>query len=416
MAGPPVQPSDPYLPTTVGEAAARGAAGLRGRPTPSEVIAGLRATSHGEDLIQLLSPEGTLTGNDDFPIEVTADLLRGLYRDMVLVRRFDREGNALQRQGQLSIWVPLLGQEAAQIGAGRAMRPADMAFPSYREHGVAWCRGVDPTQLLGIFRGTDQCGWDPKATRFNSYTIVIGNQVLNATGYAMGQRFDGVIGSAPGSEDAVTSDEATIAFFGDGATSQGDVHEGMVFAAAFDAPIVFYCQNNQWAISEPVAKQSRVPLWERSTGYGFPGVRVDGNDVLACLAVTRWALEECRSGNGPVMIEAFTYRMDAHTTSDDPTRYRMAAEEEHWKLLDPIQRVKAHLSRQGLADQEFFEQVAGEADELAARFRAHCIGMPKPPPERIFANVYTEPHHQLEQQLAGHLEYLAGFAEQDGGR
>ncbi len=261
---------------------------------------------------------------------------------MVLVRRFDREGNALQRQGQLSIWVPLLGQEAAQIGAGRAMRPKDMAFPSYREHGVAWCRGVDPTQLLGIFRGTDHCGWDPKATRFNSYTIVIGNQVLNATGYAMGQRFDGVIGSVSSVRggDAEDSNEATIAFFGDGATSQGDVHEGMVFAAAFDAPVVFYCQNNQWAISEPVAKQSRVPLWERSTGYGFPGVRVDGNDVLACLAVTRWALEECRSGNGPVMIEAFTYRMDAHTTSDDPTRYRMAAEEEHWKLLDPIERVR----------------------------------------------------------------------------
>ncbi len=289
-------PKDPYQPTTAVEAAARGAAGLRGAPTPSEVIAGLRATSNAEDLIQLLSPEGTFTPRDDFPIEVTAELLRGLYRDMVLVRRFDREGNALQRQGQLSIWVPLLGQEAAQIGAGRAMRPNDMAFPSYREHGVAWCRGVDPTQLLGIFRGTDHCGWDPKATRFNSYTIVIGNQVLNATGYAMGQRFDGVIGSvgavrtgdAADSGDAVDTNEATIAFFGDGATSQGDVHEGMVFAAAFDAPVVFYCQNNQWAISEPVSKQSRVPLWERSTGYGFPGVRVDGNDVLACLAVTRW--------------------------------------------------------------------------------------------------------------------------------
>src|SRR6476620_9679071 len=374
-AAPVPRRADPYTPTTAGEAAARGAAGLRGRPTPSEVIAGLRATSHGEDLIQLLSPEGTLTGNDDFPIEVTADLLRGLYRDMVLVRRFDRERNTLQRQGQLSIWVPLLGQEAAQIGAGRAMRPADMAFPSYREQGVAWCRGVDPTQLLGIFRGTDQCGWDPKATRFNSYTIVIGNQVLNATGYAIGQRFDGVIGSvggvtdgSTGAGDATDSNEATIAFFGDGATSQGDVHEGMVFAAAFDAPVVFYCQNNQWAISEPVARQSRVPLWERSTGYGFPGMRVDGNDVLACLAVTRWALEECRSGNGPVMIEAFTYRMDAHTTSDDPTRYRMAAEEEHWKLLDPIQRVKAQLSRQGMADQEFFDSVATEADALAARF------------------------------------------------
>src|SRR6478752_7343239 len=214
MAGPPVQPSDPYLPTTAGEAAARGAAGLRGRPTPSEVIAGLRATSHGEDLIQLLSPEGTVTPNDDFPIEVTADLLRGLYRDMVLVRRFDREGNALQRQGQLSIWVPLLGQEAAQIGAGRAMRPADMAFPSYREHGVAWCRGIDPTELLGIFRGTDQTGWNPKEKRFHAYTIVIGNQVLNATGYAMGQKFDGVIGR--GADGPGSTDEATIVFFGDG--------------------------------------------------------------------------------------------------------------------------------------------------------------------------------------------------------
>jgi pyruvate dehydrogenase E1 component alpha subunit len=409
---------DPYQPTTAVEAAARGAAGLRGAPTPSEVIAGLRATSNAEDLVQLLSPEGTFTPRDDFPVEVTAELLRGLYRDMVLVRRFDREGNALQRQGQLSIWVPLLGQEAAQIGAGRAMRPNDMAFPSYREHGVAWCRGIDPTLLLGIFRGTDHCGWDPKATRFNSYTIVIGNQVLNATGYAMGQRFDGVIGSvgavtdgANSADAAMDTNEATIAFFGDGATSQGDVHEGMVFAAAFDAPVVFYCQNNQWAISEPVARQSRVPLWERSTGYGFPGVRVDGNDVLACLAVTRWALEECRSGNGPVMVEAFTYRMDAHTTSDDPTRYRMAAEEEHWKLLDPIQRVKAHLSRQGLADQDFFDEVAAEADALAARFRAYCVAMEKPPAERIFANVYTEPHHQLETQQREYLKYLSGFAD-----
>jgi pyruvate dehydrogenase E1 component alpha subunit len=412
---PPVtRPADPYQPTTAAQAAARGAAGLRGAPNPSEVIAGLRATSNAEDLVQLLSPEGVYTPHEDFPIEVTDELLRGLYRDMVLVRRFDREGNALQRQGQLNIWVPLLGQEAAQIGAGRALRPGDMAFPSYREHGVAWCRGIDPTELLGIFRGTDQCGWDPKATRFNSYTIVIGNQVLNATGYAMGQRFDGVIGGLQGVAGGPDMEnEATIAFFGDGATSQGDVHEGMVFAAAFDAPVVFYCQNNQWAISEPVSKQSRVPLWERSAGYGIPGVRIDGNDVLACLAVTRWALEECRSGNGPVMIEAFTYRMDAHTTSDDPTRYRMAAEEEHWKLLDPIQRVKAQLSRQGMADQEFFDSVAAEADALAARFRAHCMAMEKPPPERIFANVYTEPHAQLEAQQAEYLAYLGTFA--DGG-
>jgi pyruvate dehydrogenase E1 component alpha subunit len=184
-----------------------------------------------------------------------------------------------------------------------------------------------------------------------------------------------------------------------------------VFAAAFDAPIVFYCQNNQWAISEPVRKQSRVPLWERSTGYGFPGVRVDGNDVIACLAVTRWALDECRSGNGPVMIEAFTYRMDAHTTSDDPSRYRMAAEEEHWKLLDPIQRVRAHLAREGLADPAFFDSVTVAADELADRFRTFCTQMPKPAPDRMFAHVYSEPHAGLREQQREHAEYLAGFAD-----
>ena len=408
---------DPYQPTTAVEAAARGAAGLRGAPNASEVIAGLRATSNADELVQLLSPEGVFTPRDDFPIEVTADLLRGLYRDMVLVRRFDREGNALQRQGQLSIWVPLLGQEAAQIGAGRALRPRDMAFPSYREHGVAWCRGIDPTELLGIFRGTDHCGWDPKATRFNSYTIVIGNQVLNATGYAMGQKFDGVIGSVgvAGFDGHATADtnEATIAFFGDGATSQGDVHEGMVFAAAFDAPRRFLLPEqpvgHQRAGRETVegaavgtVHRLRIPRrpGRRQRRAGLPR----GDPVGA---------GGMRSGNGPVMVEAFTYRMDAHTTSDHPTRYRMAAEEEHWKLLDPIQRVRAHLSRQGLADQEFFDEVTAEADALAARFRAFCVAMEKPPPSRIFSAVYTEPHHQLADQERQYLTYVSGFADTD---
>jgi pyruvate dehydrogenase E1 component alpha subunit len=371
------------------------------------VIAGLRATTGGHGLVELLSPEGVLTEDDRFPLDVTPDLLKGLYRDMVLVRRFDREANALQRQGQLGIWVPLLGQEAAQIGAGRAMRPQDFGFPSYREHGVAWCRGVDPTELLGIFRGTDHSGWDPVTTRFHDYTIVIGNQVLNATGYAMGQRLDGRVGGDP------ETDEATIVFFGDGATSEGDVHEGMVYAAAYDAPVVFYCQNNQWAISEPVEKMTRVPLNERAKAYGFPGIRVDGNDVLACLAVTRWALDECRSGNGPVMIEAYTYRMDAHTTSDDPTRYRLADETEAWKLLDPIERVRVNLVRSGNADQEFFDGVSAEADQLAARFRAFTIAMPTPGPERMFSHVYSAPHAQLDRQLAEHREYEASFVSAD---
>jgi 2-oxoisovalerate dehydrogenase E1 component subunit alpha len=376
------------------------------RPSRDQVVAGLKATDEGDpELVQLLTPEGERVSDprfDGYATDFDVDALRDLYRDLVLVRRFDREGNALQRQGQLGIWVPLLGQEAAQIGAGRALAPQDMAFPSYREHGVAWTRGIDPTDLLGIFRGTDHGSWDPKATRFHLYTIVIGNQVLNATGYAMGQKFEGKVGEGPDSE-------ATICFFGDGATSQGDVHEGFVWAAVYDAPVVFYCQNNQWAISEPTERQSRVPLYKRATGYGFPGIRVDGNDVLACLAVTRWALEECRSGNGPVLIEAFTYRMDAHTTSDDPSRYRLADELELWKLKDPIERVRVNLVREHHVGQEFFDAVQAESDELAARFREFCVNMPQPAPDRMFSQVYAEPSPALEAQRAAYLDYHASF-------
>ncbi|WP_112276465.1 pyruvate dehydrogenase (acetyl-transferring) E1 component subunit alpha [Lentzea terrae] len=373
------------------------------KPTAEQVIAGLRATDEGgADLVQLLTPEGERVTHPDFDIDITPEELRGLYRDMVLIRRVDREANALQRKGQLGIWVPLLGQEAAQIGAGRAMRETDMAFPSYREHGIAWTRGINPTELLGIFRGTDQGTWDPVEKRFHPYTIVIGNQVLNAAGYAMGQKFDGKVGDDDG--------EATMCFFGDGATSQGDVHEGFVWAAVYDAPLVFFCQNNQWAISEPTERQSRLPLYQRARGYGFPGIRVDGNDVLATLAVTKWALNECRHGNGPILIEAFTYRMDAHTTSDDPTRYRLSDELEMWKLKDPIERVKVYLVRQQWADNEFFDSVEADADKLGEELREFCTNMPDPPAERIFSNVYAEGNPVLEAQRDEFLDYVSGFA------
>jgi pyruvate dehydrogenase E1 component alpha subunit len=374
--------------------------------TPEDLVVALHATDEGgADLVQLLTPEGERVRDerfDSYAADVGVAELQGLYRDMVLVRRFDREANALQRQGQLGIWVPLLGQEAAQIGAGRALAPMDMAFPSYREHGVAWCRGIDPTELLGIFRGTDQGGWDSRATRFHLYTIVIGNQCLNATGYAMGQKFESKVGDGPDTE-------ATMCFFGDGATSQGDVHEGFVWAAVYDAPVVFYCQNNQWAISEPTERQTRVPLYKRAQGYGFPGIRVDGNDVLACLAVSRWALEECRTGNGPVLVEAFTYRMDAHTTSDDPTRYRLADELELWKLKDPIERVRVHLVRSLGVEQGFFEEIAAESDALAERFRRFCNEMPPPAPDRMFSEVYAEESPLVAAQREAFLAYHASF-------
>ncbi|WP_028661404.1 pyruvate dehydrogenase (acetyl-transferring) E1 component subunit alpha [Saccharomonospora saliphila] len=387
-----------------------GPAATAAQPSPEQVIAGLRATTEGgPELTQLLTPEGERLPSsrfDPYVADVDAEALRGLYRDMVLVRRADRESNAMQRQGQLGIWVPLLGQEAAQIGSGRALRPRDMAFPSYREHGVAYARGVDFRELLGVFRCVDHSAWDFDRHRFHPYTIVIGNQVLNAAGYAMGQKFEGKVGD---DDDA----EATICYFGDGATSQGDVHEGFVWASVYDAPLVFFCQNNQWAISEPTERQSRLPLYQRARGYGFPGIRVDGNDVLGCLAVTRWALDECRRGNGPVLIEAFTYRMDAHTTTDDPTRYRLTDELEVWKHKDPIERVRVHLARTGAADQEFFDEVDAEADRFAAELRDFCFSMPDPPPERIFSAVYDEPSPALEAQREEYLAYLGGFA--DGG-
>jgi len=354
------------------------------------------------ELVQLLTPEGERTDHPGYPLEISAEELRSLYRDLVLVRRIDFEAIALQRQGELGIWASLLGQEAAQIGSGRALQPRDMAFPTYREHGVAWCRGLDPVKLLELYRGVSHGGWDPREHNFHLYTIVIGAQTLHATGYAMGIQRDGAVG-----EDG----EAVIAYFGDGATSQGDVNEAFIWASVNNAPIVFFCQNNQWAISEPLERQSRVPLYKRALGFGFPGLRVDGNDVLACLAVTRKAMQAAREGQGPTLIEAFTYRMGAHTTTDDPTRYRLAAELEAWKLKDPIERVKAYLVRTEQATKEFFDAVEAEAEELGTHVRQACRAMPDPAPLSIFDNVYAGPHPLVEAERALTEAYLDSFAE-----
>ncbi|MGO8978992.1 MAG: pyruvate dehydrogenase (acetyl-transferring) E1 component subunit alpha [Streptosporangiaceae bacterium] len=359
------------------------------------------------ELIQLLTPEGERVSHPDYPLEITADEVRSLYRDLVIVRRIDFEAIALQRQGELGIWASLLGQEAAQVGSGRALGPRDMAFPTYREHGVAWCRGLDPTRLLELFRGVSHGGWDPRAHNFHLYTIVIGSQTLHATGYAMGIQRDGAVG-----EDG----EAVIAYFGDGATSQGDVNEAFIWASVTNAPIVFFCQNNQWAISEPLERQSRTPLYRRALGFGFPGVRVDGNDVLACLAVTRSAMQAAREGQGPVMIEAFTYRMGAHTTTDDPTRYRLSAELESWKLKDPIERVKQYLIRSERTELSFFDEVEAEASAVGARVRESCLQMADPPARAMFDNVYTSPTAQLAAEREQITAYLESFVGEEAAR
>ncbi len=375
------------------------------QPTPADPsLRSHEAPQPDQDgLVQLLTPEGERIEHPDYPLDLTAADIRGMYRDLVLVRRIDTEAISLQRQGELGIWASLLGQEAAQIGSGRALSPDDMVFPTYREHGVAWCRGIDPVKLLELYRGVSHGGWDPEEHKFHLYTIVIGSQTLHATGYAMGIQRDGAVGG--------DRSEAVIAYFGDGATSQGDVNEAFVWASVFNAPVVFFCQNNQWAISEPLEKQSRIPLYQRARGFGFPGLRVDGNDVLACYAVTRKAMQAAREGQGPTLIEAFTYRMGAHTTTDDPTRYRLASELEVWKLKDPIERVRAYLVRTGQAEPEFFAAVDAEAKQVGARVREACRTMADPPPLAIFDNVYAEPTSTLREEREQYAAYLDSFEE-----
>jgi 2-oxoisovalerate dehydrogenase E1 component alpha subunit len=361
---------------------------------------------HEPPLVQLLTPSGERAEHPDYRSELGVDQLRSMYRDMVLIRRVDREATALQRQGELGLWASLLGQEAAQIGSARALLPQDYAFPTYRDHGVAWCRGIEPIQLLALFRGLNQGGWDPARHNCGLYTIVIGAQTLHATGYAMGVQRDGAVGTGDPDRDT-----AVIAYLGDGAMSQGDVSEAFVFASVTNAPVVFFCENNQWAISEPNERQTRVPIYRRAAGFGFPGVRVDGNDVLAVHAVTTAALRRARSGSGPTLIEAFTYRMGAHTTSDDPTRYRAAAELEVWKAKDPIDRLRALLERETEDAAGWVADVEAQADELAARLREDCLALIDPEPSSMFDHVHHEPHAQVVEERAWFESYQRSFAD-----
>ena len=356
-------------------------------------------------MVQLLDHHGVRRAHPDHEVDLEPEELLALLRDLVLLRRLDTEGEALQRQGQLGLWVGPRGQEASQIGSGRALRRQDHAFPTYRDHGAALTRDIDPLDVFSIFRGVDHGGWDPVAHGVHPYTLVIAAQLLPAVGYAMGVQHDGAVGTGDPGRDA-----AVLAYLGDGATSQGEASEALNWAAVFNAPVVFFCQNNQWAISEPVSRQSTVPLHRRAEGAGMPGVLVDGNDVLAVLAVVRSALDRARSGGGPTFIEAFTYRMGAHTTSDDPTRYRESGEVEAWREKDPIDRFRAYLRAEGVLDDDFEEQLAAEAEEFAERIRAGVCDMPDPDPVSMFEHAYAEPHPQV---LAERDEFLAAWEQHD---
>ena len=374
-------------------------------PTSNDAGPNDPGPSHEDvQLVQLLTPDGQRIEHPDAAWSGSTDDLLALHRDMVLTRRVDTEAFALQRHGELGLWPPCKGQEAAQVGTARALRPQDMAFASYRGHGVAWVRGVPPENLLGMYRGTTLGGWDPAEFNLALPAIIIGAQTLHATGYAMGLTLDGAVGTGDADRDA-----AVMVYLGDGATSQGDVLEAMSWAASFSLPVVFVVENNHYAISVPVTRQTAVPLVRRADGFGFPGVRVDGNDVLACHAVATAALERARGGHGPTLIEAVTYRMGAHTTSDDPTRYRDGTESADWAARDPIDRVRAHLQQLG---DPAFAALEEEAEQLGVHLRAACSAMPEPDLADQFDRVFVDPDPDLQRQRD---DYVAWRSLETGG-
>jgi 2-oxoisovalerate dehydrogenase E1 component alpha subunit len=346
--------------------------------------------------VQFLTAAGELTSAGR-QAEISLTLAKQFHRDMTLARRLDEEALALQRQGELGLWLMSLGQEAAQVGSIRALADRDYVFPTYREHAAALCRGIGPTELLVQWRGNQHCGWNPDDYRFHFYSLVLGTQTLHATGYAMGVQRD-------------HADEVVMSYLGDGASSQGDVSEALNWSAVMRAPVVFFCQNNQWAISTPASAQSTSPLHHRAAGFGLDTYVVDGNDVLAVHAVTQAASDRVRNGSGPAFIEAVTYRMAGHSTSDDPSRYRPKAEVDLWRQRDPITRLRAFLEGEGV-EPEFFARVSKEADDLASEVRAACLSFEAPSLEQAFDTVFVEPPSSLLAERAEFVAYASTFAD-----
>ncbi|HXF37778.1 MAG TPA: pyruvate dehydrogenase (acetyl-transferring) E1 component subunit alpha [Actinomycetota bacterium] len=348
------------------------------------------AGSNGETL-RLIAPDGEPVGDVD-ALGLGEDELRELLRLMVLARRLDEECLALQRQGELTVYPPFRGQEAAQVGSASALGPEDFVFPSFRELAAALVRGVDPVAYLEYHRGTWHGGpYDPLAARFAPICVPVATQLPHAVGWALGAKLD-------------RREACALAYFGEGSASEGDFHEACNLAGVWRLPVVFVCQNNGWAISVPAELQTAGEIWRRAEGYGFPGVRVDGNDVLAVHAATRAAVARARSGGGPTLIEAMTYRLGPHSTADDPSRYRDPAEVERFAALDPIERYRAFLLRTGAADEAFVELCAKEAEERVAEIRAAVVALPPPSPEELFRPTFARPPAALERQRAELLE------------
>jgi pyruvate dehydrogenase E1 component alpha subunit len=333
---------------------------------------------------RIVDADGTVVGDDD--VGLSDDGKRELLRQMIRCRRLDRECWALQRQGELTVYPPFEGQEAAQVGSASALGPEDFVFPSFRELAAAVVRGVDVVEYLEYHRGTWHGGpYDPLASRFAPICVPVATQIVHAVGWALGARLDG-------------TGACSLAYFGDGSASEGDFHEAANMAAVFAAPAILFCQNNGWAISVPASEQYAAPIAARAAGYGFPGVRVDGNDVLAVYTITRAAAERARSGGGPTLIEAMTYRIGAHSTADDDSRYRAGSEVDAWRERDPIARYRTYLLRRELIDETFAEACEDEAETWVAGIRSELTSLGPPPAAEVFDHAFTEPPPMLERQ------------------
>lgn len=339
-----------------------------------------------EGAFRLIEPDGTADDSRVAETGLDDESLMELFRLMLLTRRLDEESTALQRQGELAVYPQLIGQEAAQIGSAFALAPGDFVFPSYRELGVALVKGVDIVEYLHFYRATwHGGGYDSRKSGFGMICVPVSSQIPHAVGYALGGKLDG-------------RKLAVVTYFGDGGTSQGEFHEGCNFAAVFKVPVVFFCQNNQWAISVPLSRQTAAPIYKKAEAYGFPGVRVDGNDVLATYQVTKAALERARESNSPTLIEAVTYRMSSHSTADDASRYRSSEEVEELRALDPIDRYEKFLVARGLLDSDRRRDYMSEADALASYARKGIVGAPAPDPSEMFDWVFEQPSPSLQQQ------------------
>ena len=342
-----------------------------------------------------VAPDGGLQESSSHELGLDDGRLRSLYRLMALSRRVDRQAINLTRQGALGVFASSQGQEAAQVGAVFALEKDDWLFPSYRDTVGVFARGVDIVEILALFQGSWHCGFDSKRYRVAPLTTPLATQAPHATGLAMAARLR---------HDPIVA----LTFLGDGAASEGDAHEAMNMAAVFQAPVIFFVQNNQYAISVPVQQQTRASsIALRAAGYGMPGVLVDGNDVLSVYGATRAAVQRARSGGGPTLIEAVTYRMEAHTTADDETRYRSADEVEAWRQRDPLARFLALLRDSNVVDDVFLAGVDTEGEAIAARMRDALFGAPGGDPCEMFDHVYATATPQLQEQRAALERELA---------